>query len=268
MPIATITTIVLLALVGMIGCASAPPAPNSAPAPEAVSKPFVSPAQEDVAEALKLAQENKLELQTLSARIKEIDGRIQMLSEQLEAAPLDKLHDYDLQLDSLRRRLNTVGGAASATADASDPARVAGTLPAPESGRAKISPAEAALYKKASNLYYARKYADAIPAYQELESKYPQGGYASNARYWIGECQFALGNYEQAIASFRKVLEFKETEKADDAQLKLGYCFLRLNNRKQAAAEFRKVVSLHPDSEYLEKAKSELAKLESEPSKP
>ena len=160
-----------------------------------------------------------------------------------------------MQLDSLRRRLSSaevrISQAGSSTVTPveplPDPARTAGTLPAATVVRAKISPAEAALYKKASN----------------LESQYPKGGYSDNGLYWIGECQFALKNYEQAIASFRKVLEFKETEKADDAQLKLGYSYLRMNNRKQAVAEFRKVVSLYPDSEYLEKAKAELAKLES-----
>ena len=266
MPIAIL---LLFAVIGMIGCASAPP--PSAPVSTTRSTPGIPPSQEDVEEALKLAQDNKLELQTLSARIREMDGRIQMLSEQLEAAPLDKLHDYDVQLDSLRRRLSSaevrISQAGSSTVTPveplPDPARTAGTLPAATVVRAKISPAEAALYKKASNLYFAHKYADAIAVYRELESQYPKGGYSDNGLYWIGECQFALKNYEQAIASFRKVLEFKETEKADDAQLKLGYSYLRMNNRKQAVAEFRKVVSLYPDSEYLEKAKAELAKLES-----
>jgi TolA-binding protein len=71
-----------------------------------------------------------------------------------------------------------------------------------------------------------------------------------------------MGNFAKAVAAFNQVLAYAESEKADDAQLKLGYCYLRLGERKRAAAEFKKVVSLYPESEYTERAKEELAKLE------
>jgi outer membrane protein assembly factor BamD (BamD/ComL family) len=71
-----------------------------------------------------------------------------------------------------------------------------------------------------------------------------------------------VGNFAKAVTAFRKVLAFQESEKADDAQLKLGYCYLRLGERRRAVEEFKKVVSLFPDSEYTERAKEELAKLE------
>ena len=92
--------------------------------------------------------------------------------------------------------------------------------------------------------------------------RFPLSTYADNCYYWTGECQFAQGNYAKAMVAFRKVFAFAETEKADDAQLKLGYCYLRMGDKKQAAEEFKKVVSLYPDSEYSERAKEELAKLE------
>ncbi|MDQ3002871.1 MAG: tetratricopeptide repeat protein, partial [Fibrobacterota bacterium] len=102
----------------------------------------------------------------------------------------------------------------------------------------------------------------AIGKFEELLQKFPASTYADNCNYWIGECHFAMGNFAKAIAGFRQVFTFPETEKADDAQLKLGYCQLRLGDKKLAAEEFKKVVSLYPDSEYTERAKEELAKLE------
>ena len=226
--------------------------------------------QDDAEAALKLAQENSLDLQTLTARVEEISDQVQVLGEQLEAVPTDKLQEYAGQIDSLQQLLQSAEAklpttAIPASSVSVDPARTAGTLPAAgaTSSHGKISAPEAALYKKASDLFYARDYAGAISVYRQLESEYPQGGYVDHAEYWIGECQFALKQYPEAIASFRKVLEFKQTEKADDAQFKLGYCYLRMGDPKQATAEFRKFVSLYPDSEYFEKAKSELTKLES-----
>jgi len=230
--------------------------------------------QDDAEAALKLAQENSLDLQTLTARVEEISDQVQMLGDQLETIPTENLQQYAGRVDSLQQLLQsaeaklpvTAGSAGTSTASLSiDPARMAGTLPAANvnTSPGKISAPEAALYKKASDLFYQREYADAIAVYAQLASQYPQGGYVDHAEYWIGECRFALKQYPEAIASFRKVLEFKETEKADDAQFKLGYCYLRMGDRPRAVAEFRKFVSLYPDSEYLERAKSELAKLES-----
>jgi tol-pal system protein YbgF len=134
---------------------------------------------------------------------------------------------------------------------------------APKSPRKPpASEQEAQLYKKAFDLYYGRDYAQAISRFEDLLKRFPLSTYADNCYYWTGECQFAQGNYAKAMVAFRKVFAFAETEKADDAQLKLGYCYLRMGEKKQAAEEFKKVVSLYPDSEYSERAKEELAKLE------
>ncbi len=231
--------------------------------------------KENSDEALKLAQENRLEMQALAARIKELERQTQTLSEQFSALPpFEKVGEQERRLDSLQSRLQNVEarrpaafnpGPLPVDESPSSPALAAGTLPKPkrEPPPKGVSAPEAALYQKALDSFYGRKYDEAMKTFEELQSKYPKGSYADNAAYWIGESQYALGNYAKAVASFRAVLEYKDTEKADDAQLKLGYCHLRLGDRKAAAAEFRKVVSLYPDSEYLERAKNELAKLES-----
>ena len=160
----------------------------------------------------------------------------------------------------------TPAGSAKGAAATAEPgaAKAAQAEAAPKAAPRKppVSDAEAQLYKKAFDLYYAKDYPQAILKFEELTTKFPSGSYADNCQYWMGECHFAMGNFAKAITSFRKVLTFPETEKADDAQLKLGYCLLRLGERKRAAEEFKKVVSLYPDSEYLERAKEELAKLE------
>ncbi len=248
-------------LLCFLGCAAGKPKQNptpSTPAESSNSNPATL-TTEDSNNALKLAQESRLELQTLRARLKELEGQVQTLAEQMEAIPVDKLQQYDAQLDSLKRKI------AQLPEPSPNPALTAGTLPPKNMGTVKpaISAAEAALYKKASDLYFDRKYSEAMQVYRQLQTQNPQGGYADNAQYWTGECLFALKQYNEAIAAFRKVLEFKETEKADDAQIKLGYCYLRLGDRAHATEEFRKVVSLYPDSEYFEKAKSELTQLES-----
>jgi tol-pal system protein YbgF len=284
------------ALAAMIGCASAPvKAPSGDPSLPEID---VLQLKENSDEALKLAQENKLEMQSLSSKVRELESRISSLGDEIANLPLVKLDELTQQLALItqqmrsleekvsktpppapvagKKELSTFSPAAIASGDSAKPAEAAkpakgaakagtakGSAPKPENMRKpQATDAEAALYKKAFELYYGKDYGQAIGKFEELLQKFPAGTYADNCHYWIGECHFAMGNFAKAVASFRKVLTFSETEKADDAQLKLGYCYLRLGERKQAAEEFKKVVSLYPESEYTERAKEELAKLE------
>lgn len=249
--------------------------------------------KENSDEALKLAQENKLQLQSMETKVRELETRISSLGDEVANLPAAKVEELTQQmalmteqLRSLEDRLAKGGGASPAkkdmpvfapgspeagqSAQESPDSSEAGKIAAIRAGAAAkkaprkppASDVEAQLYKKAFDLYYGRDYGQAVSRFEELLKKFPASGYADNCNYWIGECHFAQGNFAKAVAAFRKVFTFSETEKADDAQLKLGYCALRLGDRKQAAEEFKKVVSLYPDSEYTERAKEELAKLE------
>jgi len=290
----------VLATACLAGCASAPKIRTGDPSLPEID---VLQLKENSDEALKLAQENKLDLQSLESKVRELDGRISSLGDELSNLPTAKLDELGQQvalmteqLHSLEERLakGPAGPApkkglatfAPTTLDSADadlerapasrvaakgdssakaaPSKAAhGTAgPKPAPRKPPATEVEAAIYKKAFDLYYGRDYADAIGRFEALLKQFPTSTYADNCYYWIGECMFAQGNFNKAIASFRKVFTFPETEKADDAQLKLGYCYLRLGDRKQAAEEFKKVVSLYPDSEYVERAKEELAKLE------
>jgi tol-pal system protein YbgF len=285
----------------LAGCASSPKLHTGDPSLPEID---VLQLKENSDEALKLAQENKLDLQSLESKVRELESRISTLGDELANLPTARLDELGQQvalmteqLHSLEERLakgpavpvkkELATFAPTALDSAGDGGKAAGgkaekpsAKPAAEGDRdtaSHISPspvakpairkpvatdAEAAIYKKAFDLYYGRDYAGAIGRFEALLKQFPASTYADNCHYWVGECLFAQGNINKAIISFRKVFAFPETEKADDAQLKLGYCYLRLGDRRQAAEEFKKVVSLYPDSEYSERAKEELAKLE------
>jgi tol-pal system protein YbgF len=276
-----------MALLLLAGCASSPTRRSGDPSLPEID---VLQLKENSDEALKLAQENKLEIQSLGTKVRELESRISSLGDELANLPVNKLDELTAQMSLMteqlrgleerlsktpaqpvKKELATFGPTSlDTTAAKQAPAEArpdtAGKAAAKNAKKAARKPpaseAEAQLYKKAFDLYYGRDYAKAIATFETLLAKHPSSGYADNCNYWIGECQFAQGNFAKAITAFRKVFAFPETEKADDAQLKLGYCHLRLGDKKQAAEEFKKVVSLYPDSEYTERAKEELAKLE------
>ncbi len=295
-PIQALSAILVVWLVS--GCANTTRPPSGDPSLPEID---VLQLKENSDEALKLAQENKLDLQSLETKVRELENRMSTLGDELANLPVAKLDEVTQQMalmaeqlrnleerlgkgpvvtappakkelatfaptaiDTTKKPFNSLA-TAIAKADSATAAKANGkptpvAKPAPR--KPPASDVEAQLYKKAFDLYYGRDYAQAIIKFEELLQKFPTSTYADNAFYWIGECHFAIGNFAKAITAFRKVFTFPETEKADDAQLKLGYCHLRLGERKQAAEEFQKVVSLYPDSEYTERAKEELAKLE------
>jgi tol-pal system protein YbgF len=274
----------------LASCASAPKTRSGDPSLPEID---VLQLKENSDEALKLAQENKLELQSLETKVRELEGRLSGLGDELANLPVAKLDELTQQISLMteqlrgleerlahtgtshapvKKELKVFSPTALDSAGASTPSKPApkpdsaAKAPAkaakPAARKPPASDAEAQLYKKAFERYYARDYTQAAERFGDLLKQFPASTYADNCNYWIGECHFAEGNFAKAVAAFRKVFTFPETEKADDAQLKLGYCYLRLGDRKQATEEFKKVVSLYPDSEYTERAKEELAKLE------
>jgi tol-pal system protein YbgF len=225
----------------------------------AASAPDTASRDADLAETLKLAQEARLELQTQSARLGELEGQVRDLTEML-AWSAERDATQDRALDSLRR--GGKGSAASPASAARPVAAAPSSMSAVNTVTKSVKPEEATLYRSALDLYFARQYAPAITAFQDLLTRWPKGAYADNATYWIGESQYGLGEHAAALASFQLVLtSYPKSAKADDAQLKLGYCHLKLGDTRRAGEEFRKLVSLHPSSEYVERARGELAKL-------
>ncbi len=118
-----------------------------------------------------------------------------------------------------------------------------------------------AQYRRALERYRSRDYATAMEIFSELIYRDPNTTLSDNCQYWVGECYFALLNYDQAVVEFEKVFSFPNSNKSDDALLKLGVCYVKLGDREQARAEFSRLISTHPDSEYGNLARKYLKEL-------
>jgi len=115
-------------------------------------------------------------------------------------------------------------------------------------------------YNEAFQLYKDRNYLEAIQKFNKLISEDSNHKLSDNCQYWIGECYYDMGNFEQAIVSFEKVFSFTDSNKDDDAQLKLGICYHRLDRSDQAKEEFQRLITYYPDSEFVSIARSYLNK--------
>jgi tol-pal system protein YbgF len=118
-----------------------------------------------------------------------------------------------------------------------------------------------AAYIKAFGLFSANSYSQAAEAFSAFIAGYPESEYASNARYWLGECYFSLGRYREAIDSFSRVLEMNPLPKrAADAMLRIGTGWYRLDDPEKGAAALRLLIEKYPGSEAAVMADQQLEK--------
>jgi tol-pal system protein YbgF len=91
---------------------------------------------------------------------------------------------------------------------------------------------------------------------------YQSSDLSPNARYWLGESQDGMKDYQQAIDSYDRVeLDFPQSEKVPAATLKKGYAYLAMKDKKRASSAFKQVVTLYQRSPEAGKASDKLFQL-------
>ncbi|RME02179.1 MAG: outer membrane protein assembly factor BamD [Calditrichaeota bacterium] len=116
-------------------------------------------------------------------------------------------------------------------------------------------------YRLGLQKFNERQYDEAINIFQDLLNRFPHHPLASNCAYWIGESEFALGNYTRALEAFSQVLEFPQSFKKDDALLMSARAYLKLGNSSRAQQMLLRLVSNYPESEYVSIAQRYLNRL-------
>lgn len=114
-------------------------------------------------------------------------------------------------------------------------------------------------YDDARSEFENRNYQSAITLFESLISASTSHSLSDNAQYWIGECHYALGQYDAAIIDFEKVFTFPKSNKLDDAQYKLGLCYIRKGDSAKAKEELNRLISSYPNSEYIPRAENLIA---------
>jgi tol-pal system protein YbgF len=118
-----------------------------------------------------------------------------------------------------------------------------------------------ARYDAALALFREKKFTRAGQAFRALLESNRGHSLSDNCQFWLGECCYALRQFEQALVEFEKVFAFPRSNKRDTAQYKLALCYLQLGRFEEARAELRRLISTYPQSEYLEMARAHLAQL-------
>ncbi len=186
-------------------------------------------------------------------RIKDLEGRVAKLGDALKTQEAT-LKARDDELKQLRETIQTTQKAlAELPPSEAAPEVVVGES---EPVRRDYEAARRALEKKDYKL--------AVGRFKDFLKKHAKSKLAVNAQYWLGECHYALREFDQAIIEFDAVRrKYPQGDKVPAALLKQGYAFAELGEKVNARLILQEVVEKYPQSSEAAKAKLKLKALES-----
>jgi TolA-binding protein len=122
----------------------------------------------------------------------------------------------------------------------------------------KLTPAEA--MKKARAYFYSDKLDKARELFlYTLSKKY----LPATSAYYLGEIEYKKGNYNKALAYYKKSVELypKKTSFTERLLYHTAISFEKLGNKEAAKMTLQKIINDYPNSKYANLAKKELEKL-------
>jgi tol-pal system protein YbgF len=123
-------------------------------------------------------------------------------------------------------------------------------------------PAEARDFESALAIMRKGDFAPAQAAFLDFNKRYPDSGYKPSVLFWLGNAQYALRSYREAIVNFRALLTLApDNARAPEASLSIANCQLELKDTKSARKTFEDLIKVYPQSEAAAVAKDRLIKL-------
>lgn len=153
-----------------------------------------------------------------------------------------------------RKKLITAGSEPATQA----PVAVRTSTPAATSQPAASTPDSGNSLGKGQSLFDQGKFRE---AYQQFENMSASGSADDSveAKYMMGECLFALQEYDQAILDYQNIItNHPSSGKAPAAMLKQAMAFEKLNDKDTARILYKKLIATYKDSPEAQQAQQKL----------
>lgn len=123
-------------------------------------------------------------------------------------------------------------------------------------------PAERQEFETALATLRKGDFAGAQTGFLAFLKRYPQTGYRASSLFWLGNAQYALRNYRDAVTNFRSMVTAEPDHmRAPEALLSMANCQVELKDTKSARKTLEDLVKAYPQAEAASVAKERLAKL-------
>ncbi len=191
----------------------------------------------------------------LDSRLQRLEGGMTVPARAASSEPIEATAPGQLSADEPMSALSPDPPIAVSSLPAGAES-VGGSLTAPASADEKVA------YEAAFEALKQGRYAESSQLFSAFLQQFPDGEYAANATYWLGESYYVTQNYQIAFETFQSLLSrFPDSRKAPDGLLKIGYCQYELGDTERAAATLNEVVSRYPDTPVARLAQGRLRAL-------
>lgn len=124
------------------------------------------------------------------------------------------------------------------------------------------SPAEIRDYDAALATLRQGEFAAAQTSFLDFINRHPTSGYRPSALFWLGNAQYALRAYREAIVNFKSVVALAPQHvRAPEAALSIANCQVELKDNISARKTLNDLIKVYPQSEAASVAKDRLTKL-------
>jgi tol-pal system protein YbgF len=120
------------------------------------------------------------------------------------------------------------------------------------------------LYDRIMEEFRQKDYEAALAGFHFFLELHGHSILASNAQYWIGECEYRLGRYKEALTSFYNVVSYYPlSSKLPASTLRIGQIYTKIHDKEKARMMYERVLDQYPDM-----AEAEVARRALEPAGP
>ena len=217
-----------------------------------------------------LRQVNMLkdEVVALRAQVEELTHQQQQARESARVQYLD----LDGRLNRLEGGAAPAGGDAGGVLELGDapaaqaPAATVPSDPAPvvhgDPGAMDALEGEREAYDQAFAALRSGRYDEAARQFNSFLGYYPDGAFAPNALYWLGESYYVTQNYKLALEQFQRLIQrFPTHDKAPGALLKVGLSQQGLQQLDAAERTLAEVSSRFPGTDAARIAEDRLGSI-------
>lgn len=139
--------------------------------------------------------------------------------------------------------------------------RVTNTVVTSSAAPSNVDP-ETQSYQRAYNLLGKQQFTPAKAGFQSYLQQYPQGKYAADSHYWLGELALVDGDESGAIREFTTVTQqYPKSTRVPASLLRLGGIYATDGKTTQAKASYNAIVRNYPNSNESADAEQQLKQL-------
>ena len=125
-----------------------------------------------------------------------------------------------------------------------------------------VEPDEKRQYDEAMELLRKSDFAGTANALSAFRKRYPSSGYTESALFWLGNAQYGVRQYKEAITSFRTLVSAApDNARAPEAMLAIANCQAELKDAKGARKTIDDLIKTYPKSEAAQAGRERLGSL-------